>query len=525
MSENIISYLESESIENAKSKFQDALEDFLILSPLEVRCWYEYNLNYFKSSKLILFLYLIIKYDDLHKTDFLNNYLVSLLYISIEKAKNGCKDSYNFLIFSSSLTFISNVNRGVEAGLDFLSIINHKGLNKIIDNFLKSNSANLPRTTSTNNKIAFIVGKPFPARDNTFCNAFYSFISYLSASNEIDIYLAFTNELTIDTPFGGIGKTTQRLKKLNIKWWEDAVGLNPNEVFFGGESINKNLMVNALTDWLITNDINKLVYLGGVYESRFVRHLLYNDFLTCVFPTTSNVKKILGKPDFFSDIYIYLSMSHYQSLLDCKIDKNSLFPYQNSLNYVFDDNDFDLQKYGIFGDKKNIITVIGNNHIKNFFETVPFCKIELMKKLLRRKNLRWILVGQSRNDILLDEAELSSLDDDFLFINYTKNLSSLYKSCDLFFQIPVNGGGGAIAIASQCDLVTLIPDYSDSAAIVKYKFNYIYFDDALEKIDYFFSCDINDIKINLLEYDQDKDALNYGKQFLKVFESVADRNC
>ena len=352
--------------------------------------------------------------------------------------------------------------------------------------------------------VVFIVGRLFPSSISDGSNSHYnvlklftSLINIYNELNECDFYnvkVMVTFEKSFFTPFGKKDIYSDEKKDMIIRnFIADNVIKDESDLILCQGDSKKDKILDACR--ILERECPlTTIFLGGTYDSKVARSVIFKNHPVCFLPTTSTVDNAYGKIDPHFDVIRSIS-NHHTSIIHSKgisFDRIKHFtkPMFKSLELnltEWDWNDYISEK----DDKFFLVTPLVGGRIRNWLLSLSSDEInDFYQVFLRCPELIWVPVGASKeklNETLSDFFGFKRLlsNDRIVPISYTEHLASLIEKSQLLF-IPTLGGATTVAAATSLNVASVVDIASDSNTIIPHEGCFSSMSDAFEKISYFY---------------------------------------
>lgn len=436
------------------------------------------------------------------------------LWLSRAKIKVSNTSIEDFFTLSDYFCYFDRVNRHSLFLKGDLFAKNKKCLDLIgdmISNKLKEITKIIKKNKNNNkiNKIALVVSRVFTShniKNNSHYLLAMGFLKLIDSINnqnseedKIDIGVFFTGEKTFTSP----SKTMGVSEDADTQYVFDLMRDNCKSIsYLSAESIENH---SSRADMLHKSysDIEQfgpdfLMFLGGTYDSKFIRYKCYTSYPVIFLPTTANVDNVYGRPDDYADLIRYINDEHHKKLLDFGIDNEKLFyndkPVFRMEESIIDDlnwNDyFNIPIENPF----LLLTPLFGTRISAWLSSLEYVDEEIISKTFKNNpKLCWILLGNNEEKLLNVFSKKKYLERLYqekrlIIIEYTDKIESLIKSVDLLF-VPTLGARTTIGMGADYLKPSIIPVGSDAQKIVAEEALFTDVNNAFSKIEKVFRDD------------------------------------
>jgi len=408
------------------------------------------------------------------------------------------KDDLNILLELHALFDL--VNRGAfKKNNFFLSIENTKNLYSIVTKLLKA----LPEQKKVNgsfknkiSKIVFVLARPFEGdvTNNSHFLVLESYAKLINSHNQlmtskkdkIETFVLITGEKSFNLPIGDWYPITKEARINNIDYMVGKhIIENEKHLLFPDiqQVYNKTDEHLKSYEWMLKQNPDIVVFLGGTYDSKVFRYKTYNNFPITFLPTTSSLDNAYGKPDHYCNSIKAASPEHAQELADFIFNEKNVvyFPKPFFIDHeVMDSKDkFNWQEHGLKQPSESfkVLTPLTGNRIANWFISMSDKEVEFIFKIFENlENLQWVFVGQSpesfKKAISRDSRFLDLLEKEkILVISFTSQFKELLNEVDVVY-LPSKGGATTVTSAIFRDISCIIPYGSDAISVIDENLHY-----------------------------------------------------
>lgn len=455
-----------------------------------------------ENDSFLLFKYLIdIPNEDI---SFINKLYILLLlkkkpeenfmqYVTLEISKFN-KENFSELLDMHSLFDL--VNRGAFQSNNFyLTIENTKILHNYVERILqvivKSNNLGKNQKDKQEGikRVVFVLSNLINSNFeiNSHYIALSNFIELLNHNykNKIEKFVIITNEKSFNLPLGDWKINEKKLLEENIKNFVQDSNIEKKENFIihNEENKYKNLQLNFQK----ISEVNPyvVVFLGGTYDSKIFRYMVYQKYRTVFLPTTSSMDNAYGRPDFYFDKIKAINKKHLEDLnnFGISLDRIKYFPRSfNEKDFIINRKYIEFEELQFDKNKFYCLTPLTGGRIGKWFNSLSPNQLDKFFNIFSTdSNLSFIFIGQAISffeNLSKKELRFKKLIDEkrIHIIEFTENLKYIISNVNLLY-IPSAGAATTIAIALYHAVPTILPKESDA---IEFAFNEL----AFESIDH-----------------------------------------
>lgn len=347
--------------------------------------------------------------------------------------------------------------------------------------------------------VTFVIARCFPAEVSEKNNSHYNVLRLFSAlihhyntiqkEKYLSVNVLVTNEKSFVTPFGSKDVTSQELIEINQRLLVKDGIIKSKSDLHNATGRTKQEQIESAVRYVNEQSPFVTVFLGGTYDSKLSRSIIYKDNPVAFLPTTSTVDNAYGIIDSHLDTVRSVSEYHSQLIASNNIPLEKIVHFSKPM---FEKLELELSSWS-WANLPNVespfflATPLVGGRIVNWLNSLSDNELcEFVSIFERCPTLVWVPIGVKKHSfkkvIAKNQRLLELLNHDFILpIEFTSDLGSLIKSCNAVF-IPTLGGATTVASATGLDVVSVVDKRSDSNTIVPSIGQFDSFSDAFNLI-------------------------------------------